>query len=89
MNDVVGLIVQPVAAIDAGIGGVGAYHQREGRQGSARVGGEQVAMAVRDVVLDDFRAGVAIGPLAGVALGNHLLTAFLDELHDVIKVGRR
>ena len=46
-------------------------------------------MAVRDVVLNDFRTGVAIGPLAGVALGNHLLTAFLDELHDVIKVSGR
>ena len=87
MNDVVRFIVQPTAAIDAGIGGVGTCHQGEGRQGSTRVGGEQVAMAMRDVVLDEFRSRVAIGPLVRVALGNHLLTALFDELHDVIKVG--
>ena len=45
-------------------------------------------MAVGDVVLDDFRAGVPIGPLVDVAFGNHLLTAFIDEMHDDIKVGR-
>ena len=85
VDDIVGKGVEPLAFVDFGIRGVGTFYQCKGGNGALAVR-NHVTDTVGNVVLNLLERGMTVGPLCGVALGNHFLPSFLDEAEDVRQI---
>ena len=81
VDDIVGKGVEPLAFEDLGIRRVGTFYQGKGGNGALAVH-DHVTDTVGNVVLNLLERGMTLGPLCGVALGNHFLPSFLDEAED-------
>ena len=81
VDDIVGKGVEPLAFEDLGIRGVGTFYQGKGGNGALAVR-NHVTDTVGNVVLNLLERGMTVGPLCGVALGNHFLPSVLDEAED-------
>ena len=93
VDDVVGNgVVKPFSAVDLCVGGFGG--RDEGEVGDDIVAFAcfgffvyyNVPVAVLDIVLDDFFAGIAVYPLTGVAVGAHNLPGIVEDGHYLLEV---
>ena len=87
VDDVVGNgVVKPFSAVDLCVGGL--WGRDEGEVGDdVGVIDDNVAVVIGDIVLDDFFAGIAVDPLAGVAIGAHNLSGCVENGHYLFQIG--
>lgn len=87
MDGAVGAVgMEPGAALDFGVGGVGSEDEGEGAEdGVALVDDETVS--VGDVEGYGLDGGVAVDPLVDVAGGTHQGTRVVEERHEAREVG--